>query len=433
MLTISRNNVSSDTIQIFPRETRFLKLPVENYIPLAIQNGVLGGELNRPQIALLNAVNNPDYRFITAAFSRRVGKTTIANMIAQLVSLVPNCNVLIMAPNYSLSSISFELQRRYVKAFSLEIEKDNAKDRVLELSNGSTVRAGSVSQVDSVVGRSYDLILFDEAALSAAGEEAFNIALRPTLDKPNSKAIFISTPRGRMNWFSRFYDRGFSDDFPQWVSMHCDYKENPRASNADIEEAKRSMSRAEFEQEYLASFSVFEGQIFTFNKDNIISTDDYSECIMGIDVGFRDPTAVAVISLVEDEYYVVGEYLRAAAGTDEHAGAIKALEEQFDVQAIFVDAAAAQFRYDLAMNHDISSNAAKKSVLDGIAFLQNIVESGRLFVDPDCKHTLEMLDQYRWDEKTGLMKERPLHDKYSHMADALRYALYSYRGGQEKI
>ena len=80
---------------------------------------------------------------------------------------------------------------------------------------------GSINQVDSVVGRSYDLIIFDEAALTD-GRDAFNVALRPTLDKDNSKAIFISTPRGRNNYFAEFYYRGYSDEFPEW----CKYKSN---------------------------------------------------------------------------------------------------------------------------------------------------------------------------------------------------------------
>jgi hypothetical protein len=37
-----------------------------------------------------------------------------------------------------------------------------------------------------------------------------------------------------------------------------------------------------------------------------------------------------------------------------------------------------------------------------------------------------MLDQYQWDTGANLIKERPKHNEYSHMADALRYALYSY-------
>ena len=37
-----------------------------------------------------------------------------------------------------------------------------------------------------------------------------NVALRPTLDKDNSKAYY-STPRGRNNWFAGF-SIGFTDD-----------------------------------------------------------------------------------------------------------------------------------------------------------------------------------------------------------------------------
>ena len=164
-----------------------------------------------------------------------------------------------MSPNYSLSQISFDLQRQLFKHFDLEVLRDNAKDKVIELSNHSTIRMGSINQVDSVVGRSYDLIIFDEAAL-VDGKDAFNVALRPTLDKENSKALFISTPRGRNNWFAEFWYRGFSDEYPQWASVKATYHENPRLSEEDIAEARKTMSEAEFNQEYMADFNVFEGQ-----------------------------------------------------------------------------------------------------------------------------------------------------------------------------
>ena len=203
-IQISRADITGEVLHDLQSETRFLKLPVDPYLEL------LGITPLPSQVAIINAINNPKYRFVCAAVSRRQGKTYIANIIGQLVSLVPNSNILIMSPNYSLSQISFDLQRSLIKHFDLEVVKDNAKDKVIELSNGSTVRMGSVNQVDSCVGRSYDLIIFDEAAL-ADGRDAFNVALRPTLDKDNSKAIFISTPRGRNNWFAEFFDRGFND------------------------------------------------------------------------------------------------------------------------------------------------------------------------------------------------------------------------------
>jgi phage terminase large subunit-like protein len=207
MLEISRDDVHADELVEYPKDERFIKLPIQQYMEL------LGITPIASQIALINALNNPNYRFVVAALSRRQGKTYIANIIGQLVALVPGTNVLIMSPNYSLSQISFDLQRNLIKHFDLEVARDNAKDKIIELTNGSTIRMGSVNQVDSTVGRSYDLIIFDEAALGDGGMDAFNVALRPTLDKPNSKCVFISTPRGRNNWFSEFYQRGFNDEY----------------------------------------------------------------------------------------------------------------------------------------------------------------------------------------------------------------------------
>ena len=162
MLVVSRSDVECDHIVEFDPTRRFIKLPIDNYLRLLN----LYDTINRPQIALINSVNDPQYRFICAALARRLGKTYIANVIGQLVTLVPNCNVLIISPNYNLSAISFELQRRLIKHFDLEVTRDNLKDKIIELSNGSTIRMDSISTVDSTVGRSYDLIIFDEAALS---------------------------------------------------------------------------------------------------------------------------------------------------------------------------------------------------------------------------------------------------------------------------
>jgi phage terminase large subunit len=383
-------------------------------------------------MAIINAINNPKYRFVCAAISRRQGKTYIANIIGQLVSLVPGSNILIMSPNYSLSQISFDLQRNLIKHFDLEVKRDNAKDKVIELTNGSTIRMGSVNQVDSAVGRSYDLIIFDEAAL-ADGRDAFNVALRPTLDKDNSKAIFISTPRGRNNWFAEFFDRGFNDEFPEWCSIRATYKDNPRMSESDILEARKSMSDAEFRQEYEADFNTYEGQIWNFNHEECVSNNEEldtskMDVFAGLDVGYRDPTAFCVIAYDWDEkkYYVLDEYLDAERTTEQHADKIREMIEKYDIDYIYIDSAAQQTRFDFAQNYDISTINAKKSVLDGISHVAGIVDNDSLLVDQRCDEVLSCLDQYQWDPNPNLMKEKPKHNRASHMADAVRYALYSF-------
>lgn len=439
MLTISRPDIRRDIIQEFPKATRFIKLPIVNYLKLLPATDPDTGETcsaweltNDPQKALINAVNNPKYRFICAALCRRLGKTYIANIIGQMVSLVPGCNILIMSPNYNLSSISFEIQRKLIKSFDLEVDKNNLKDKVIELSNGSTIRMGSLSTVDSCVGRSYDLIIFDEAALGADAKEAFNVSLRPTLDKPNSKAIFISTPRGKNNWFSVFFQRGFSDAYPEWASITADYRENRRMKESDVKEARSTMSKAEFEQEYMASFTTFEGQIyrgFIFDEHcREFEHTDGCQYIAGLDPGYRDPTAFIVIAYnpVIDKFHVIDEYLEAEAVTSKHAEVFREFMLKYGIETIFIDAAAAQFASDLAYTYDISTIKAKKQVNEGIAYLQNIAEQGRLLVSPHCSETLKMLDQYRWKTDTLTGIEKPDHDINSHLADALRYAIYTY-------
>ena len=407
---ISRRDILSDQIYDLQSETRFLKLPVAPYLKL------LGVEALPSQVAIINAINNPKYRFISAAVSRRQGKTYIANIIGQLVSLVPSSNILIMSPNYALSQISFDLQRNLIKHFDLEVTKDNAKDKVIELSNGSTIRMGSINQVDSCVGRSYELIIFDEAAL-ADGKDAFNVALRPTLDKENSKALFISTPRGRNNWFSEFYYRGYSEEFAEWCSIRATYEDNPRMSEVDIAEARKSMSEAEFRQEYEADFNTYEGQIWTFDFENNVkdlSNFDTSnmDVFAGLDVGYKDPTALCVIAYDWDteNFYLVDEYMNAERTTEQHAMEIQKLIDRWDIDYIYIDSAAQQTRFDFAQNYGISTINAKKSVLDGIGHVANLVDNNKLFIDQEAEQALLCVDAYQWDPNPNLAREKPKHN-----------------------
>lgn len=434
MLVVSRPYIAIDQIEEFPVETRFIKLPIQRYLEL------MEIETNRPQNAVINAINDPRHRFITACISRRVGKTFIANVIGSLITLMPGSSVLIIAPNYTLAGISWDLQRDFKKKFAIETVRDNAKDRVIEFTNGSFIRMAAISQVDSAVGRSYDLIIFDESAISPDGADAFNIRLRPTLDKLNSKALFISTPRGN-NWFKDFFDRGFDSRYPSWVSIHADYHENPRVNLSDIEEAKETMSKSEFEQEYLAKFTSLEGQIYHID-DTCITEIEYidpelikvhgeeiriREIIMGMDVGFRDPTAICVVATDWNRFYVLEDMQFSEADTSFAAARATDFVDKYKADFVYIDSASAQLRYDFAYLYDLPSVSAKKDVLPGISYVQSIVEHDRLIVDKYCNHTLNALYNYRWDSRKGLITEKAVHDDFSHMADALRYALYSHR------
>jgi len=360
---------------------------------------------------------------------------------------MPGASVLIISPDYNLSSISWDLQRQLLDKFDVERVRDNAKDRIIELSNGSMIKIASVSRVDSAVGRSYDLIIFDEAALNDEGGKAFNVALLPTLDKYTSKCLFISTPRGD-NWFREFFDRGFSadPDLSEWLSIHADYRENPRASAKAIANAKKTMSHAEFEQEYMANFVTFEGQVWALDEEciqdltkeinDIVANPNRLEIIAGLDVGFRDQTAMVVLATWQDEeernwYYLIDEYVAVERTTEKHAEEIAIRVEMWDLDYIFCDSAAAQTRFDLAATYDISTIAAIKSVTDGIGSVGAIVDNNRLIVHEECIESIYALRNYKWKGKVddgvwSIENQKPEHNRASHCADAIRYAIYTY-------
>lgn len=434
-MIVSRPELVFDRLLDFDVSDRFLKLPIQRFLEIEEIDPL------EPQMAMINAVNDPRYKQIVGCLSRRTGKTFIANAMAFLKAMEPNSNVLIVSPNYSLTNISWNEQVRLLAKHRIEIKSKNKTDREIHLENGSMIKFGSAAQADSLVGRSYNLIIFDEAAIEDAGRDAYNIQLRPTLDKPGSKIVFISTPRGTANYFFEFYNRGFSNEFPTWVSVHSTYKDNPRMLESDVEEARRSMGKMEFEQEYMASFVSFEGQIYdAFDEDKHViaglASDIHTrwkenpylfENILGIDPGYKDDTG-ALILVYEgdvDKFYLVWDYSYNERTTAQHAEAFNEQFVKWDIDMVFIDSAAAQFREDLSVMYDIPSNAAIKSVLDGIAYVQTIIDNDRLYVDSTCEKAIMMLKNYRWDSNDKLIKPRPVHDKFSHLADALRYALYS--------
>ena len=205
-------------------------------------------------------------------------------------------------------------------------------------------------------------------------------------------------------------------------------------SETDIAEARKSMSEAEFRQEYEADFNTYEGQIWKFNFETQVK--DFSQfdtskmdVFAGLDVGYKDPTAMCVIAYDWDteQYYLVDEYFDAERTTEQHAAEIQKLIDRWDIDFIYIDSAAQQTRFDFAQNYDISTINAKKSVLDGIGHVSGIIENDILIVDQEAKQSLSGLDAYQWDPNPNLMKEKPKHNMASHMADALRYALYSFQ------
>lgn len=98
-MEISRSYINTTDVVDFGVDKRFFKFPVSG---LLATEGIVP---NGPQCAIINALEDPRHRFVTACVSRRVGKSFIAYTLGFLKLLEPNVKVLVVAPNYSLANM----------------------------------------------------------------------------------------------------------------------------------------------------------------------------------------------------------------------------------------------------------------------------------------------------------------------------------------
>ena len=206
------------------------------------------------------------------------------------------------------------------------------------------------------------------------------------------------------------------------------------------------MSHAEFQQEYEANFVTFEGQVWAFQNEciqdcttlinKVINEPSRHEIIAGLDLGFRDQTAMVILLVEEDadglnKYYLIDEYVATHRSTEKHAEEIAERLNMFDLDYIFADPAAAQTRYDLAATYDISTIGAIKSVQDGIGAVGAVIDNNRLIIHEDCTESIYAVRNYKWKGQVdagawNIETEKPEHNRASHCADAIRYAIYTY-------
>ena len=70
----------------------------------------------------------------------------------------------------------------------------------------------------------------------------FTRDLRPALSTyPDSRCLWISTPRGKGNYLYDYYMRGKDEkEYPDWGSTVFNWKSNPLLNEVDIEEARKN-------------------------------------------------------------------------------------------------------------------------------------------------------------------------------------------------
>lgn len=207
-------------------------------------------ELHAGQVQILNEHK----RFNTLCCGRRWGKTLLAQDLLlspddQANGALHGFPVAYFAPTYKmLMEVWRELN---TVVFDLITFKSETEKRI-ELMGGGVIDFWSLEDFNAVRGRKYKRAILDEAAQVRYLQEAWLKVIRPTLTDLQGDAWFLSTPKGKNNYFYDLFEN--PKKYSDWESWQMPTASNPHILPDEIEQARLQLDPLTFAQEYLASF-----------------------------------------------------------------------------------------------------------------------------------------------------------------------------------
>ena len=324
----------------------------------------------------------------------------------------------------------------------------------IELTNGSIIELKGAENPDNLRGVKLRGLVIDEIASIRNWNWLWSEVLRPTLTDYEAPAIFISTPKG----FNHFYDLYKLGQKPGlYKSWRFTSYENPVLPKGEIDEAKKSLTKDTFAQEYLADFRKFTGLVFKrFDRDiHVIEPIEISgDVYRCFDFGSTNPTVCLWIVVdSDDNWFIVDEHYESGKIINYHAGVINANPRSENVINSYGDPSGAQWIKEFAdrgifitpatretgtqqqswIRLRIEKIAERLKVIPG-HFVQNVSNEGNpsLFVFKNCVNTIAEFETYRWKEKAVTqaqdLNEPDIPEKANdHAVDALGYFAVSYK------
>lgn len=336
---------------------------------------------------------------------------------------------------------------------------ENKNDTRLEVTlvNGSIFRLIGSDHVDRIVGANPIGVVYSEYSLQAIAAWEF---VSPMLTENRGWAAFIYTPRGRNHAFF-LYER--AQQSKSWFVSVKNIEDTKRDSEGEDgspvvskealdEERERGMDEDLIQQEYGCSFTGFrEGSYFgqflaAAYKENRIREIPWNPRVPVFtvwDLGMADQTAIWFCQVEGREIYLIDFYQQNSQGTVHYTTVLKNKPYVYsnhwapqDIKNRQDTPQGLMTRMQIAEAQGIRfSLVPKVDLMDGIDSARSILP--RCYFDKiKCDLGLRSLMNYHKDynSKTLDYKFHPVHDKWSHGADAFRYlALILDRESQGRI
>ena len=377
---------------------------------------------------------------------RQSGKSEVISRKAELFAFGnPGTVTLIIAATQRQSSLLFEKVRGRCDVRDDYFEKPTLTKIVLN--NGSRIYCVPAGRTGyGIRGYTVDLLIADEAAYIP---ETVWMAVTPMLAVSSKTrgfgwTILISTPFGKGGYF---YNSCFDSDF---LSIHVSSEDCKRISKKYLQTQKKSMTKMQYRQEFLAEFTDEYNQFFPTKVIKSCMTfiewskkSDYNagaRYYLGVDIARYggDENAFVVCEMYKKKLKIVKCFTTERVSTVDTIGRIEDIDKQFGFKKIFIDDAGVGGgvtdvlidrlgRRVLGLNNaskrfQIQGEEKKKGILkeDLYSNVLMLMETGQLDMisDLDLMRSLKSITYQYGKLETGSNNIR-IFGSYSHLSEAL--------------
>jgi len=383
------------------------------------------------------------FRRMVIVMCRRAGKDLCTwNIVIREALTRPGVYYLVY-PTYAQgkkilwTSVTIQGQRFLDYIPKQVIEGMNSQEMKVNFTNGSIIQVIGSDNPDRIVGTNPQGVVFSEYALQNPRIYAL---MSPILAANKGWAIFQSTPRGK-NHFWDLYQLALNS--PDWWTCKLGLNETRHIDPKEIDReiAEGLMSPDLVQQEYYVSFNAgVEGAYYCkyidrMRLNNQIGTVPWESGFKvhtAWDIGVRDSTSIIFFQTIGQTVRIIDYYEKNKEGLEHYVKHVLSKDYTYGKHIAPHDIAVKEFgsgmtRIEKAKQLGINFTIATKiSIMDGIESVRSALS--KIWIDDvRCAKLIKSLENYRqeYDDKRQVYKDVPLHDKYSHAADSMRYMCIS--------
>lgn len=388
----------------------------------------------------LHFVSDPA-RFKTAVCSRRSGKTTAcaADLIYTALSFPASTCIYITLSRKNAKHIVWPELLRLNSQFELE-GHTNETDLSMKFPNGSIIYCSGAkdkSEIENFRGLAIKKVYIDEA-------QSFRPYIKDLIDDVLSKALFdyqgqlclIGTPG--LVPAGYFYECAKSPEWSHhaWTMIsnpHLEKKSGKKPIELIHEDCQRmnvEITHAKIQRECFGKWVVdTDSLVLTFSEKNHLQSLPPKKWsyIFGVDVGFDDADAIAVLAWSEDsdKAYLVEEMVKNKQGITELATTLESLIKKYNPDRIVMDTGGLgkKIASEMRSRFSLPIVAAEKTrKFEFLEILNDALRCERFFASPTSRFAQDC-NLLEWDKDSATPDKLKISDRYhSDIIDAVLYA-----------